>query len=123
MINKIELYSIADIYKAFSVSDILLIHNYKILKKDNSLINEIHNDDTIIIIEERYYPDDSYYISLQKKYDNNYFESESYKKISEIMNNGTKIICESKLSNLTRHIGKQIYGKSLINGKIKTLPF
>ena len=69
-ISKLEFYSIADSYKCFYLSNILLIHNNNVLKKDESSIDDINNYDTIFIIENRNYPDDSYYYYLQNKYQN-----------------------------------------------------
>ena len=69
-ISKLEFYSIEDSYKCIYTTSILLIHNNKVLKKDESSIDDINNYDTIFIIEDRSYPDDSYYIYLQNKYQN-----------------------------------------------------
>ena len=63
-----ELYSIAEIYKSFYSTNIILIHNNKILKDDESSLDEISNNDIIWIIEDRLYPDNSYYLSLQNKF-------------------------------------------------------
>ena len=63
-----ELYSIAERYKQFKSTKIKLIHNNKILKKNESSINEISNGDIIWVIENKLYPDNSFYISLQNKY-------------------------------------------------------
>ena len=68
-INKIELYSIAKLYKFLSISNILLIHNNEIIEEDDSSIDDISNGDTIIIIEDRNFPDNSYCDFLLKKYD------------------------------------------------------
>jgi hypothetical protein len=65
-INKNDLYSIAQNYKSFYLTKILLIHNNSILDRDESSINIIANGDTIIIVEDRYYQDNSYYNSLQE---------------------------------------------------------
>ena len=67
-ITKFDLYTIANKPKAFYSTNFLLIHNNKILKNDESSIDEISNNDYVIIIENRLYPDKSSYISLQKKY-------------------------------------------------------
>ena len=67
-ITKFDLYTIANKFKAFYSTNFLLIHNNKILKNDESSIDEISNNDYVIIIENRLYPDKSSYISLQKKY-------------------------------------------------------
>ena len=69
-IDKIDLYSIATLYKALEISDILLISNNCIIKEDESSINSISDGDLIIIIENRIYPDDSYYKSLLIKNNN-----------------------------------------------------
>ena len=75
-ITKYDLYSIAQIYKCFknnnkhgdgNHSNILLINNNLILKRDETSIDCINNNDIIIIIEPRNFPDDSYYISLQER--------------------------------------------------------
>lgn len=50
--------------------NILLIHNNKILEKEDSIFDNINKDVTVIIIENKYYPDNSYYISLKNKYPN-----------------------------------------------------
>ena len=67
-ITKSDLYSIAQKYKVFISTNILLIHNYKILNKDESAIEEISNNDFVFIIENRLYPDKSSYIFLKNKY-------------------------------------------------------
>ena len=66
-----ELYSIAERYKNFHTTNFILIHNNRILKKEDSSINEMPNNDKIFIIENRLYPDDSYYINLRNKYREN----------------------------------------------------
>jgi hypothetical protein len=63
-IDKIDLYSIASLYSSLRISDILLISNNCIIKKDESSLDFISEGDLIIIIENRIYPDDSYYNSL-----------------------------------------------------------
>ena len=63
-IDKIDLYSIASLYKSLEISDILLISNNCIIKEDESSLDFISEGDLIIIIENRIYPDDSYYKSL-----------------------------------------------------------
>ena len=63
-----ELYSIADRYKSFYSTNIILIHNNKILKDDESSLDEIANNDIIWIIEDRLYPDNTYYFNLQNKF-------------------------------------------------------
>lgn len=70
-ITKSDLYSIAQTYRAFYFTNILLVHNNCILNKDESSINNITNNDIIIMIENRYYPDETYYNSLieNKNYD------------------------------------------------------
>ena len=68
LISKIELYSIAKLYKVFRKTNILLIHKNIVLNEDDSLINDISEEDNIIIIENRYYPDETDYINLQQKY-------------------------------------------------------
>ena len=67
-ITKFDLYSIAKLFKIFFSTHILLIHNNKILNKDESSIDEISNNDYVLIIENRLYPDNSSYIFLQNKY-------------------------------------------------------
>ena len=67
-ITKFDLYTIIKKYKVFYSTNFLLIHNNKILKKDESSIDEISNNDYVIIIENRLYPDRSSYIFLQNKY-------------------------------------------------------
>ena len=69
-ISKSDLYSIGDLYKGLYYTNILLIHNNKILENDESSIEDISNGDNIIIIEDRLYPDESYYFSILKKYEN-----------------------------------------------------
>jgi len=66
--TKKELYSIDINYKCFYSTNIILIHNNKILKNDDSSFDEIANGDIIWVIENVLYPDDSYYLGLQKKY-------------------------------------------------------
>ena len=63
-ITKSDLYSIAQTYRAFDFTNILLVHNNSILNKDVSSINNIANNDIIIMIEDRYYPDETYYNSI-----------------------------------------------------------
>ena len=63
-ITKSDLYSIAQTYRAFDFTKILLVHNNSILNKDESSINNISNNDIIIMIEDRYYPDETYYNSI-----------------------------------------------------------
>ena len=70
-IKKSDLYGIAELYKGLTLSNIILIHNNNILNNDESSIEDISNGDSIIIIEDRIYPDNSYYLSIQKKYKNN----------------------------------------------------
>ena len=70
-ITKLELYSIAQCFASDS-SKILLIHENKILNKDESNIDELSNDDIIVIIENKLYPDRSFYNELQKKYPGTY---------------------------------------------------
>jgi len=67
-ITKFDLYSIANGYKVFISTKILLIHDNKILNKDESSIDEISNNDFVLIIENRLYPDKSSYIFLKNKY-------------------------------------------------------
>ena len=69
LISKIELYSIAKLYKVFRRTNIILIHKNIILNEDDSLINEISEGDNIII-ENRYYPDESDYINLKNRKQN-----------------------------------------------------
>ena len=63
-----ELYSIVEEYKEFHSTNIILIHNNKILKDDESSLDEISNGDKIWIIEDRLYPDNTYYFNLQNKF-------------------------------------------------------
>ena len=71
-ITQYDLYTIADLYKWIYLHDILLIHKNKVLKKNESSIDFISDNDNIIIIEPRYFPDDSYYNSLRKKSSNDF---------------------------------------------------
>lgn len=66
-ISQEDLYSIALLYKTFHNSNILLVYQNNILKKDESSIDNIKNDDIITIIEDVPFPDDSYYNNLIKK--------------------------------------------------------
>ena len=70
-ISKSDLYGIAQLYKGQPYTYFILIHNNVILNNDDSSIEDISNGDSIIIIEDRIYPDKSYYLSIQKKYENN----------------------------------------------------
>ena len=63
-ITKSDLYSIAQTYRAFDFTNLLLVHNNSILNKDESSINNIANNSIIIMIEDRYYPDETYYNSI-----------------------------------------------------------
>lgn len=67
-ITKFDFYSIVKIYKAFQISNMILIHKANILAHDESSIEEIMEGDTIIIIEDRDYPDDSYFNYIGQKY-------------------------------------------------------
>jgi len=71
-ITQYDLYTIADLYKLFNISNILLVHKNKILNKDESSIDCISDNDNLIIIEPKYFPDDSYYKSLKKKCSNDF---------------------------------------------------
>ena len=62
------MYSIAQTKKIFHLTNILLIHNNKILNKDDSSIDEIIDNDYVVIIENKLYPDNSSYIYLKNKY-------------------------------------------------------
>ena len=62
--TKSDLYSIAQTYRAFDFTNLLLVHNNSILNKDESSINNIADNDIIIMIEDRYYPDETYYNSI-----------------------------------------------------------
>ena len=62
------MYSIAQEKKIFNATNILLIHNNKILNKDDSSIDEIIDNDFVVIIENKLYPDNSSYIYLKNKY-------------------------------------------------------
>jgi hypothetical protein len=75
-ITKYDLYSIAQKYKCFknnkkhlsgNHSNILLINNNLILKRDATSIDCINENDILIIIEPRNFPDDSFYNSLQER--------------------------------------------------------
>ena len=66
-----ELYTIAERYKYFRTTNFILIHNNKILNKEESSINQITNNDIIYVIENRLYPDDSYFINLKNIYSDN----------------------------------------------------
>ena len=72
LITQYDLYTVANLYKLYNNSNILLAHKNKILKKDESSIDCISDNDNLIIIEQRYFPDDSYYNSLMKKSSNNF---------------------------------------------------
>ena len=67
LITKSELYSIAELFKDLSRTNILLIHSESILEKNDSPIYNISEGDFIIIIEDRYYPDDIYLMQLKEK--------------------------------------------------------
>jgi hypothetical protein len=84
LISKLELYSIAELYKSYKNTKMILIYKNEILNEDDSSINEISDGGNIIIIENRNYPDISDYISLKKKYEgkekmNIIFENEHLK--------------------------------------------
>ena len=80
-----DLYTIADLYKLYNNSNILLVHKNKILNKDESSIDFISDNDNIIIIEPIYFPDNTYYNSLKKK------SSNEFGNVSLILQNGKKI--------------------------------
>ena len=63
-----ELYSIAQKYKQFHSTKIILIHKNKILNNDELSLDAISNGDIIWVVENNLYPDKSYYLNLQKKY-------------------------------------------------------
>ena len=85
-ITQYDLYSVAKLYKNnFYNNNILLIHKNKILKRDESSIDFISENDNIIIIEPRYFPDDSYYNYLMKK------SSNDFSNVSLILYNGEKL--------------------------------
>ena len=65
-IDKNTLYQVAEKYKTFLYSEILLIYKKCILNKDESSIDIITDNDYVIIIENKYYLDDSYFNSLNK---------------------------------------------------------
>ena len=71
--TKKELYTIAGRHKSFHSTNIILIHNNKILKNDDSSFDEIANGDIIWVIENVLYPDNFYYLSLQNKYNGTEF--------------------------------------------------
>jgi hypothetical protein len=120
-ITKLELYSIAELYKALNYSNYLLVHNNLILKKDDTLIDEINDEDFVIIIEIRNYPDESYYTFLQKKYQNNEiininFDIDNSQKINLCLSKNT-LICEMiKAFNLRYGLDKMKYS-FLYNGE------
>ena len=70
-IDKMTLYQIANLYKTFYSSNILLIYMNCVLKEDESPIDSISDDDYVIIIEDIYYFDDSYLNSLENKNNSN----------------------------------------------------
>ena len=86
-ITKFDLYSIAHGEKVFVSTNILLIHNNKILNRDESSIDEINDYDFVIIIENRLYPDEFSYTNLRNKYPLNYMIS-----LLVTVNNGAKRI-------------------------------
>ena len=63
-ISKNDLYSIGLFYKTLHNSNILLVYHNNILKKDESSIDNIQNEDIITIIEDVPFPDDTYYNNL-----------------------------------------------------------
>lgn len=63
-ISKNDLYSIGLFYKTLYTSKILLVYHNNILKKDESSIDNIQNEDIITIIEDVPFPDDTYYNNL-----------------------------------------------------------
>ena len=65
-LTKLDLYSIARLYKYRKKSEILLIHKNYIIDEDESSIDFITQNDYVIIIENRTYPDSSFYESLIK---------------------------------------------------------
>ena len=65
-LTKLDLYSIARLYKYRNNSEILLIHKNYIIDEDESSIDFITQNDYVIIIENRTYPDSSFYESLIK---------------------------------------------------------
>ena len=111
-ITKYDLYSIAQNYKCFknnknnatgNHSNILLINNNLILKRDETSIDCINENDIIIIIEPRNFPDDSFYKSLQERTEKKRhikFEFSSGKKIARIFPDDIKIYEIYKSINL-----------------------
>ena len=70
-ITQYDLYTVANLCKRnYCIENILLIHKNKVLKKDESSIYFISDNDNILIIEPFYFPDNSYYNSLMKKSSN-----------------------------------------------------
>ena len=120
-ITKLEFYSIAGLYKVVYNSQYLLIHNNLILKRDESSISEINEEDFVIIIENRNYPDQSYYTFLQKKYQNDkiiniFFDIENEQKKNLILSVNT-LICETIKAFYLRYGFDQMKYIFIYNGK------
>ena len=125
-ITKYDLYSIAQKYKCFKNNDkhlsgnhsnILLINNNLILKRDETSIECINENNIVIIIEPRNFPDDSYYKSLKERTEmKGNITFNSRKKISRIFPEDIKIYEIYKSINL--EFGLDIYTyKILANGE------
>ena len=96
-IDKIDLYSIASIYKTKDISDILLISKNCIIEKDESSIDSILEGDLIIIIENIIYPDDSYYKSLLTKNNNSEIKNFVWKYLTSVSLNFPSSITISQM--------------------------
>ena len=106
LFTKKELYSLALKHKSFNSTNIILIHHNKILKNDNSSFDEIANGDIIWVIENVLYPEDSYYLSLQKKYNGTEFINILVKYDSGEVNS-FNLSTEILIKDLIRAIGER----------------
>lgn len=70
-LSKSDLYSIASAYKTLENSNIILSYKNRLIKNNESFIEEIPDGAEINIIEDRDIPNIAYYDSLIKKYGNN----------------------------------------------------
>ena len=104
--TKKELYSLALKHKSFNSTNIILIHHNKILKIDDSSFDEIANGDIIWVIENVLYPEDSYYLSLQKKYNGTEFINILVKYDSGEVNS-FNLSTEILIKDLIRAIGER----------------
>ena len=100
-IDKKTLYQIANLYKTFYRSKILLIYMNCILNNDESSIDSISDDDYVIIIEDIYYFDDSYLNSLTNKNVSNSITNVSIF-INSVSNKVLQIEKGTKLSQLIK---------------------